>query len=630
MKLFAPPGASVLLVNGNKYVDTGTGVTFTAFADIGAAIAAGWVPPTQGSGKTAARRNERLLFDGGSLITAPAWGASTAYGLGKCVQLPGGQLIGVAAISGTGTSGASAPTFSSTTEMIDNAGANQIIWMALGRQSKAAPAGLEVPTVSVPSTLPTGKQIFQFLNFTAGTVHPNALACAQFPVAPNLVASSSNLQQWLYDNGSTTTINGMAQGLQAPVQMAEFVTEDASPAIAFYSSGGNGPIVYVGDPDGQKMYRVEESPKVVPIVGGNVSFYQMTWPSGRASRRYRVEFTNGGNSQFYGLCLDPQSRAYPPPNFDGLRGIMICDSYGLTTSPGGNLSTDTFGTLPLKYAGIRYNACTFLNGAGYVAGSAWRAGANAATAPLVLANNSFAGFPADVVVFALGYNDWTSSPAAVTAAALQCFQRARQIWPTAKLIIFGPQVGTHLGGSAANVANVYATEAAVLAAYQQYQTWFVGLYGYVDTDSKFHPFVNDPAGPLTYGSGYMTGPAGTVSFVGSCNGNVLTVASVSSGTLAVGMMLNNGTDYSIDNLNFLPNTFITGQLTGTVGGAGTYSVNKPQVAVSSAGYGNYGATGGPSDFHCGSDQTHPTALYTQIVGRWKGAIIDADLAAWGM
>jgi hypothetical protein len=66
-----------------------------------------------------------------------------------------------------------------------------------------------------------------------------------------------------------------------------------------------------------------------------------------------------------------------------------------------------------------------------------------------------------------------------------------------------------------------------------------------------------------------------INCVGSIAGNVLTVASISDGTIAVGSM--------VAGVNVLPQTFVTALGTGT-GGAGTYTVSQQQTVPSTALY----------------------------------------------
>lgn len=79
-------------------------------------------------------------------------------------------------------------------------------------------------------------------------------------------------------------------------------------------------------------------------------------------------------------------------------------------------------------------------------------------------------------------------------------------------------------------------------------------------------------------TGSATGSIGPApaSFTGSISGNVLTVTAVASGTLVNGMVLS-GTGGG----GVATNTTIVGQLSGTVGGVGTYSVNIPEQTVTS-------------------------------------------------
>ena len=67
-----------------------------------------------------------------------------------------------------------------------------------------------------------------------------------------------------------------------------------------------------------------------------------------------------------------------------------------------------------------------------------------------------------------------------------------------------------------------------------------------------------------------------VFFTGSISGNVLTVTAVSSGTIVNGALLSGGT-------GLVSNTVVVTQLSGTVGGVGTYGVNIPEQTVAAAG-----------------------------------------------
>ena len=87
------------------------------------------------------------------------------------------------------------------------------------------------------------------------------------------------------------------------------------------------------------------------------------------------------------------------------------------------------------------------------------------------------------------------------------------------------------------------------------------------TDNGVNVYIVDGAYRYTW---YISSPA-TAVFTGSTSGTTLTVASVSSGTIAVGQSL-----YGID---VLPETVITALGTGT-GGIGTYTINRSQTVTS--------------------------------------------------
>lgn len=73
--------------------------------------------------------------------------------------------------------------------------------------------------------------------------------------------------------------------------------------------------------------------------------------------------------------------------------------------------------------------------------------------------------------------------------------------------------------------------------------------------------------------------AANAKVTGSISGNVLTVTALSWGTITVGQDLSS--DY-VNNVGILFGTMITGQLSGTPGGIGTYSINIPQTLASTA------------------------------------------------
>jgi hypothetical protein len=95
---------------------------------------------------------------------------------------------------------------------------------------------------------------------------------------------------------------------------------------------------------------------------------------------------------------------------------------------------------------------------------------------------------------------------------------------------------------------------------------------------------------VTWGQNYFVavGNTGTFTVTGgfAATGTTLTVTVVSGGTLAVGQLL------TLTGVGAVAGTYITGQLTGTAGGIGTYSVNNSNpigVSSTTATYGFYNA-----------------------------------------
>ena len=100
-----------------------------------------------------------------------------------------------------------------------------------------------------------------------------------------------------------------------------------------------------------------------------------------------------------------------------------------------------------------------------------------------------------------------------------------------------------------------------------------------------------------------------------------------SGTLAIGTTITAATSgIYTDNRSVLPATFITGQITGSAGSTGTYSVSKAQTVASSS----LLFCGGNSDYLTGSDGLHPTPLSAEETPRWAAAKIRGDMLSLGL
>ena len=411
--------------------------------------------------KATNRRLDRAIaLEGGALIQAPAWAAATAYAVGDVVRLSTGPLL---LCQTAGTSAGSAPTFNAGAAITDNT----VTWNYLGRVSRLLP-NREVPTITTSATAPAGSTVRAW-NSGSGNVITAGLPIS-LPCGTSLVGVSNvyTVQDNFYNNGSTGVINGLAAGLNAIMQVVEFVTDDPAPAFGTWNNNSQ-PLcdVYVGDPSGDDMRLIEEHP--TPMLSGNPCWYIISWGGVRKLRRYRLEIRNTGSGTFtnlYGLAYLATSTIYAPAS-EGARGIWISDSYTTTISP--SLSSrqsnaSRLGARALKLAGARYAQCIGQDGAGYVAGSATVGGSSSkVTVPLALSSNSggLSAWQPDFVVFACGLND-TPYASQVQAAALSAFRTARSIWPNAFVAVFGLQNGPNNSGASAqtDLVRVFASKLA--------------------------------------------------------------------------------------------------------------------------------------------------------------------------
>lgn len=163
--------------------------------------------------------------------------------------------------------------------------------------------------------------------------------------------------------------------------------------------------------------------------------------------------------------------------------------------------------------------------------------------------------------------------------------------------------------------------------YRVYKADNTQEFGYIGTTTTLS-FVDDNIGP-----DYSDGPpTGTDPFdpleadiTGSIAGTVLTVTAVASGTLAANKTLS-GTGVTLG-------TLITGQLTGTAGSTGTYSVTPSQTASSTAivakDMGNYPSTVTFFEQRLlwARTSNHPNAIYGSRSGSFENMDISRPLKA---
>jgi hypothetical protein len=523
MRLYSPGGASGSVFigpSGTRYEPDSSGaILVTIASDIGAAILAGFLLQRAVSNLASIRQRDRLLLNNnGALIAAPVWATGVAYKQGQLVRYSATNpaLIGA---TNNGTSGASLATYTANGYMSDGV----ISWAPVGRVSCAQATAStlvtslykEIPTIGVSSTSP-------------GTTLTNLLVPGNvtgiFPVSQSAAAGKASfpVTPWLANYGTANTVpviapvgsnvqnlcggGVVAQGWNnPPSQIVEFITD--APAPTLYCGIGMY-LVYVGDPDGSNMTLIEESPSYVT---SNPLYYTITWPTGRKARRYRVESLNQSLStaSFNGIYTDSQSTVWAPPQVDGVLGITLNDSFGITDASGAsaaNLGAFPFlmGVRSLRLAGVRYAQSIALTGAGYVAGSTVpNSTSGTLQLPVFFSNPGqngnlptaqyLAAFNANLVVFTLGFNDVVSSAAKIQANALASFNAARAIWPNAVIIVFSSQSGAH-NGSAVQLA----ADGAISAAFSAFG----------DANSFYFPVWLDPAGAWITGTGNPSAPTG--------------------------------------------------------------------------------------------------------------------------
>lgn len=115
----------------------------------------------------------------------------------------------------------------------------------------------------------------------------------------------------------------------------------------------------------------------------------------------------------------------------------------------------------------------------------------------------------------------------------------------------------------------------------------------LDTARVVDPFDEDKYS-VSADPGASIGAA-ACEFTGSISGTVLTVTTIASGSLGYGATLTDSLTASSSNMPF-PGTMVLEQLTGSVGGVGTYRVHPQQTAVTKTMYvGGWGTSDG---LHC--------------------------------
>lgn len=401
------------------------------------------IPSTKTSNMLAFRKAAQADAQKGALIQAPAWStfASAAVTQNTVCRHSNGQLLWCVT---AGTAGASEPTFSATAAITDGT----VTWVPTGMKTKLNGDGYPVPTVTAGTSITGLVETLLFTN--QGKVYS--------PTTPNWINYASvSSQAWLFNDGGAANGQGMGVGLRGYNRVTEFITDAPKFAIGVWNLAGTRYKIYV---DG---YLLEENPTA--FVAGNPSYVTVDFSGRRESRVIRVE--GAAPQGLRSICVDAQS-VISPAKWSGPIGAWFSDSYGGTVSTYTDYATDYLSERVARRLGIKYLRNYHLGGTGYVApGTMTKVGD-------VLANNPPTdGANVGYVFFAHGYNDSALSQSTIYANALAAWRLARQQYPNAFIMVFGPWAGS--GGPSANTITTDNTLQLAFSAWADQRSAFVSI-----------------------------------------------------------------------------------------------------------------------------------------------------------
>ncbi len=306
----------------------------------------------------------------------------------------------------------------------------------------------------------------------------------------NLIESSSTtIRSQIFNDGGTVSPTSKA------VHIFEFVTDDPKPALVI--AGASAGIQIIAYIDG---YPVQED--VTPFTGGGTSYYKFDWSGIRVERTYRFEIACSTNIR--GISLLAQSILHPSATLP-IKGQIIVDSYGGTTSPGPAalpystpIALSLLGAEIFKRVGVNGPRVTTVGGTGYLNGKAASDNNTTATkfnAAALVSNNIYTDMSeAALIVFAHGLNDISQVVADVVTNALYCWRQKALESPRAVIAIFGPWTENSGPG-----ATTLTLDTALKAAFT--------AWGH--PNSRYHSIAQDPAGAWTSGTGMWGTTTGT-------------------------------------------------------------------------------------------------------------------------
>jgi len=400
----------------------------------------------------------------GALIQAPAWStfASAAVVQYTICRHSNGELLWCVT---AGTAGAAEPTFSATAAIADNT----VTWVPLGVRTKLNNDGYPVPTVTATTTI-TG--------LTPTLLYSNQNKVLSLTCPFWLDSSGVTSKAYAFNDGGASDAQGLGVGLRGYNRVTEFRTDAPKFAIGHWNLPGNRFRIYV---DG---YLLEENPTVTIV--GNPAYIVVDFNGVRATRTVRVE--QPASTNLRSIAIDSQSQFFPAKQ-SGPIGVWLSDSYGGTISSYSDQAPDYLSERMARRLGIKYLRNYHLGGTGYVA-----PGTTSKVGDVLALNPPADGANVGYVLFAHGYNDTALSQSTIAANALAAWQLARQQYPNAFILVFGPWVGS--GGPSANTLTTDTTLQST------YQSWG-------DQKSAFVSIAQDATGAWISGTGKWGALTGT-------------------------------------------------------------------------------------------------------------------------
>lgn len=260
----------------------------------------------------------------------------------------------------------------------------------------------------------------------------------------------------------------------------KFMTDAPVFQIRGAATAASNPIRFIVD--GQYIDRVGND-----LNTNNYLKFDFTSVGGRKPRLIEIEGQYAIN--WFSIQIDSLSRVWKPTPIDTIRAAITGDSHTEGISGIAGASWSGCSAISSRLLGIWDMYIASLGGTGYL-----KTGTSGLRKTIRFQLDDWCGIGKyDLVMFAGGYNDLAFTTAAVSAEALACWRKARQLQPAALIIVFGIW-----GAAKGPDATTIAMENALAA---QFAVW-------ADPFSIFIP-VSTAFEPWEFGTGFQGATNGT-------------------------------------------------------------------------------------------------------------------------